>query len=286
MSDSSQQGRADEQDLTGSAYALGRNPVETERLRRQALELEPEAAALVDRVDRPVGSSAIDLGCGPAGVLSLLAERVGPSGRVVGLDRDPAHVELARAFARERGLANVEVVEGDAADTRLPAASFDLVHARTLLINLPDPAAVVAEMVRLVKPGGHVLVHEPDLAVRICFPPHPAWDRLTELFLTVAGRDGADLFVGRRLPTLLREAGLVDIGVEARAEIYPLGHSRRFVLPDLIEGLRPIIVEQGFAAEAELHDLDGEVRAHLDNPDVLILPGLGFLAWGRRSPSS
>jgi SAM-dependent methyltransferase len=224
----------------------------------------------------------IDLGCGPAGVLALLAERVGPNGRVVGLDSDPNHVALARAFASGQGLAQVEIVQADANQTGLAAGSFDLVHARTLLINLPDPAAVVAEMVRLVKPGGHVLVQEPDLAGRICDPPHPAYDRLAELFQTVFQRNGADLFTGRRLPTLLLEAGLVDIGVEARADIYPVGNSRRTILPDLVQSLRPIILTEGFLAEAELDDLDHAVRKHLDNPDVLVLPHLFFLAWGRR----
>jgi SAM-dependent methyltransferase len=283
---SSPRRRAGVSDASDSAYALGRSSVETERLQRQADELEPESVALLDRVDRPVGGSAIDLGCGPAGVLALLAERVGVRGRVVGLDSDPTHVSLARAFARERGLAQVEIVEADASQTGLPANSFDLVHARTLLINLPDPAAVVAEMVRLAKPGGHVLVQEPDLAVRICYPLDPAWTELAELFLAVAQRNGADLYIGRRLPTLLRRAGLVDIGIEARAAIYPHGHTRRAVLADLMRSLRPIIVDQGLRTEAELEDLDRAVRSHLDNPDVLVLPGLSFLAWSRKPADS
>jgi SAM-dependent methyltransferase len=238
--------------------------------------------ALLDRIERTVGGSAIDLGCGPAGVLALLSEWVGPTGRVVGLDSDPAHVALARAFAQERGLTQVEIVHANASETGLPGSSFDLVHARTLLINLPDPAVVVTEMARLVKPGGHVLVQEPDLVARICYPPDPAWARMTELFNTVAQRGGADLYIGRRLPTLLREAGLVDIGVEARADIYPAGHTRRTILPDLTRSVRSIILEQGLLTEEELDDLDRAVRAHLDNPDVLVLPGLSFLAWSRK----
>lgn len=279
---SSRRRRADKSSQTGSAYALGRSPFETERLRRQAEELEPDSAALLDRVKRSIGGSAIDLGCGPAGVLALLSEWVGPSGRVVGVDSDPAHVALAREFARERGLVQVEIVQADASQTGLPGSSFDLVHARTLLINLPDPAVVVSEMARLAKPGGYVLAQEPDLAARICYPPHPAWARMTELFNTVAQRDGADLGVGRRLPTLMREAGLVDIGVEALATIYPPGHTRRTILVDLVRSVRPIILKQGLVTEAELDELDGAVRAHLDNPDVLVMPGLSFQAWSRK----
>jgi SAM-dependent methyltransferase len=263
-------------------YALGRSAFETKRLRSQSDELEPQSVALLDRVDLPVGGSAIDLGCGPAGVLELLIERVGPSGRVVGLDVDPAHVALARAFAHNRGLAQVEVMEADATQTGLPASSFDLVHARTLLVNVPEPARVVAEMARLVKPGGHVLVHEPDLAALICYPPDPAWERVVDLLLTAFQRDGADLCIGRRLPTLLRGAGLVDVSVEACADIYPLGHTRRTILLDLVRSLRPVILTHGFLSEPELDELDHTVRDHLNNPDVLVLPGLFFLAWSRK----
>jgi ubiquinone/menaquinone biosynthesis C-methylase UbiE len=87
--------------------------------------------ALLDWVDLRPGQNAIDLGCGPRGTIELLCDRVGLDGRVVGLDLDPVHVALAHAFVAEQGLANVEILQTDARRTGLPAASFDLVHART-----------------------------------------------------------------------------------------------------------------------------------------------------------
>jgi SAM-dependent methyltransferase len=160
--------------LAAPVYALGRNSAEAARLRRQSAELRPLAVALLDRVGVRLGQHAIDLGCGPSGILELLCDRVGPAGRVVGLDLDPDLLALARGFAREHGLANVEIMEGDARRTGFPASSFDLVHARTLLVNLPDPATVVAEMARLAKPGGWVAGMEPDLPGAVCYPSLPA----------------------------------------------------------------------------------------------------------------
>src|SRR6478672_11811666 len=89
---------------TPVTYALGRDTAEAERLRRQTTELHPLAAELLDRVGAAEGQSAIDVGCGPRGILELLAERVGPRGRVVGLEVDPVHVAMARELATERGL--------------------------------------------------------------------------------------------------------------------------------------------------------------------------------------
>ena len=191
-------------------YALGADTDETARLQRQSEELQPEARALLARLGelglRP-GQTALDLGCGPRGILDLLAEAVGPGGRVVGLDADPAHVTAARQFAFSQGLANVEVLAGDARHTGLPAESFDLVHTRTLLVTIPEPAEVVAEMARLARPGGLVASQEADAEFSICYPPLPEWDRLLALFRASFPRAGADLRLGRRLPELFRGGG-------------------------------------------------------------------------------
>jgi SAM-dependent methyltransferase len=268
--------------LQAPAYALGTSPAERDRLRRQSEELRGHSAALLDRVGVQRGWNAIDLGCGPSGIIDLLAERVGPEGHVTGLDVNPANVALARAFADEHGLANADIAEGDARRTGLPPSSFDLAHARTLLINIPDPAAVVAEMVRLVRPGGWVAALEPDGGASLCHPPHPAWDRLTEIFRSANQSDGADLRIGRRLPELFRQAGLADIGVEAKADLYPAGHSRRTVRPDLVRSMRPKILQRGIASDRELDELDQAVREHLDDPHTLVMPHLLILAWGRK----
>jgi SAM-dependent methyltransferase len=267
-------------------YSLGSSPAERDRLRRQSGELRDHSALLLGRVGIAEGWRAIDLACGPSGILDLLADRVGPAGRVVGLDFEPANVALAREFAAERGLANVEVIQADARRTGLPSASYDLVHARTLLVNMPDPAAAVTEMVRLARPGGWVAVLEPDVGGSVCYPPDPAWDRLTQIFLSAQQVDGADTFIGRRLPELLRRAGLVDIGVEAKADIYPAGNSRRTIRADLVRSMHPKILAAGIASERELDQVDQAVRKHLSDPDTLMLPHLLFLAWGRKPDGS
>jgi ubiquinone/menaquinone biosynthesis C-methylase UbiE len=264
-------------------YALGRDPEESARLQRQSEELLPDSAALLDRVGIGPGQEAIDLGCGPRGILDLLARRVSPGGRVVGLDADPGHVAMARQFTAQRGLGGVQILAGDARHTGLPPGSFDLVHARTLLVNVPEPAEVLAEMVRLAKPGGWVASLEPDVECALCYPAHPAYNRMWELFRAAFSRHGADLVIGRRLAELYRHAGLQEIGVEARAGVYRVGDSRRMVGPDLVRSIHPVIVSLGLADQDELDALDRTVRSHLDDPRTLVLPHLSFLAWGRKS---
>ena len=272
---------AKEQDAT-AVYALGSSPGESARLQRQAEELAADSTALLDRVGLRPGQSAIDLGCGPRGILDLLAERVTPAGRVVGLDADPAHAGMAAEFAAERGLSGVEIITADARATGLPTGSFDLVHARTLLITVPDPADVAAEMVRLAKPGGWVASAEADIEHALCYPPHPAFDRLCAIFNQAVRRNGADPWIGRRIPELFRQAGLEDVNVEARVQMYPPGNSRRTVRLDLVRSIRPQVLEMGLASAADLDELDAAVRPHLTGPHTVVMSGLLFLTWGRK----
>jgi SAM-dependent methyltransferase len=265
-----------------AAYALGSSPGESARLQRQAEELAADSAALLDRAGLRPGQAAIDLGCGPRGILDLLAGRVAPAGRVVGLDADPAHAAMAAGFTARRRLSGVEIITADARATGLPACSFDLVHARTLLVNLPDPASVAAEMMRLARPGGWVASMEPDTEHALCYPPCPAFDRLCEIFTVAFRRNGADPWIGRRVPELFRQAGLEDVAVEARVQSYPPGNSRRTIRLDLVRAMRPQVTEMGLASAAELDELDAAARAHLTGPDTVVMSGLLFLTWGRK----
>ena len=265
-----------------AAYALGSDPAESARLRRQSEELKPYAAELIGRIGLRPGQTAVDLGCGPSGILDLLAAAVAPGGHVTGLDADAEHVTMARQHVAERGLAGVEIRHGDARDTGLAAGSFDLVHSRTLLVTVPDPAEVVAEMVRLARPGGWVASEEPDAADSLCYPSIPAWDRLNELFRASFGRDGADLRIGRRLTELFRAAGLEEVQVTAHSPLFPAGHSRRTIRPDLVRSLRPVIIQLGLADEAELDRLDRQVREHLADRTVIVMSHLLFVAWARK----
>jgi len=263
-------------------YLLGRSELEAERLRKQVQELEGEARWLLDQLHIRPGARAIDLGCGPQGVLELLAERVGPKGTVVGLERSEDFVAAARKFVADRKLANVQVVQGDAKATSLPRESFDVVHCRLVLVNVPEPERVVEEMVALLRPGGVVASHEADYLAHTCDPPSPAWDRLLEILQTYCRAMGIDLFVGRKTHRLLRDAGIVDVRVNPVIHVYPHGHNRRSIFLDFIRNIHDAVIAEGVADERELSELMDELGRHLDDPHTLVVSHLFFQAWGRK----
>ena len=270
-------------------YALGADTDETARLQRQSEELQPEARALLGAAPRarPAARSGRDR---PRLRAARNPRSPGGGGRptrggqAVGSGSTPIRRTWRRrgSIASSHGFANVEVLAGDARHTGLPAESFDLVHTRTLLVTIPEPAEVVAEMVRLARPGGLVASQEADAEFSICYPPLPEWDRLWSLFQR-------QLSPGRSRPAPRAQAdravprgGLTDVGATVYASCYPAGHSRRTVIPDLVRSLHPVILGLGLAGERELADVDAAVRAHLADPRTLVMPHLLVTAWGRK----
>ena len=145
-------------------YLLAGGAAEVERLQLQAGVWEPEAEALLDRIGVSPGWNCINLGCGANGILGPLSRRVGPTGRVVGLDRDAQQFAAARAFVRQNRLENVEAVAGDAYGTGLPRSSFDLVHVRFVFAPAGRDEALLQEMLALARPGGIIAIQEPGAA--------------------------------------------------------------------------------------------------------------------------
>ena len=262
-------------------YILGTSRIEQKRLLEQGALFEAEARWLLDEIGVEPAWRAVDLGCGPLGILHLLSERVGPKGEVVGVEREAPLLAVARDVVEERGLTNVRLVQGDATATGLPRAAFDLVHERLLLMITPDVARVLAEMIALACPGGVVVVQDLDVVSMICEPAHPAWTRLVEVYERVYRARGLDGNLGRRLPGLLRGAGLLDVRVHAHAQVAQAGELGAGLFLGIIEGLRDHIVGDGIQTDAELTALVDAVRRHLGTRGTLVLQPLLVQAWGR-----
>jgi ubiquinone/menaquinone biosynthesis C-methylase UbiE len=151
------------------------------------------------------GDAVLDLGCGPGADLPAFAEAAGPEGRVIGVDHDPAAV--AEAAGRVAGLPQVEVIAGDVHALGLPGASIDRVHTDRLLQHVADPAAVLGEARRVLRPGGGAVFAEPDWDTLIIDYPDLAVPRAYTRF--VAERVIRNAAIGRQLAGLAARAGFV-----------------------------------------------------------------------------
>jgi len=262
-------------------YPIERRDGEIARLHIQSAAMAPDCAIMLARIGVGPGWSCLDLGCGPGGITALLSERVGPTGRVVGLDADPVFLEHARQHAP----ANVAFVRGDAYHPDLPSGGFDLVHLRFVASTAGEPEALLREAIRLARPGGIVAVQEPDTAALNCYPPHPAWDRLKAALEGAFARVGADIRLGQRLFALARAAGLAE--VQYRPFLVGIRSTDPMVdyLPATVESLRRTIIDRGLMTEDALDTALAECRAHLARPDTVFTTYVVAQIWGRTAGS-
>jgi len=271
---------------TQSGYLLGASTDERNRLIFQGEMFRSDTERLLDRCDIRPGCRAVDIGCGPLGIVDLLAERVGPGGEVTGLDHSAEMIEMARQSVAERGLGNVRLVQADGGASGLEAGSYDFVHTRLVLMNVPDAAGVLAEMVSLARPGGTVAVQDVDWLTRVCEPPHPAWDRLRTAIAELWRRNGMSVTIGRRLPGMLRAAGLADVGVDASIRVFGHGHPYHGLLVSRAELCRSALLDHGLIGAAEFAERVAELRAHLAEPSTIVLHPVLFQAWGTQPARS
>ena len=262
-------------------YLLGDSTTEVEHLAHQAEVYADEAEQLLDLVGVTAGSSAIDVGCGVLGILPLLCARAGPVGRVVGLERETRILDAARQNAAELGLP-VEFVHGDATGLDLPSDSFDFVHERTVLLNVQHPASVIAEMVRIARPGGVIALQEPDFSSSVCDPPHPAWDPLLAELLAAYRRNGKNFNSGRRIARDLRAAGLTDVQVRVTARLTQPGEYYQTFLLTLTSLMRDQIITGGRLTAADFDVQAESLRAHLAQPGTLTCQPTMWQAWGTK----
>ncbi|WP_327660272.1 MULTISPECIES: methyltransferase domain-containing protein [unclassified Streptomyces] len=175
-------------------------------LDQAAIELASAKMELDELLKVSAGSHVLDVGCGTGNDVRAIAERVGPTGRVVGLDSSEELVAQARPAGP--GAAPVEFLHGQAGALPFADDTFDAARAERVIEHVPDPAAAVAEMLRVVKPGGQVLITDPDHGL---WAPDLADRGLTRTIMNWWGDHVPNPWVARRLRGLLADAGAVDI---------------------------------------------------------------------------
>jgi ubiquinone/menaquinone biosynthesis C-methylase UbiE len=167
----------------------------------------------LDALTPTVGEAALDVGSGTGEDLAEFLERVGPSGRAVGVE---PNVGL-RAVAHERN-PKLELVDGTAAALPFDDASFDVIRCERVLQHVDDAPQAVGEMARVLRPGGRICLIDTDWATAIVHPADPdVFSRMVDFFHT----ESANPYSGRTLRWLLADAGLTVADETAATWIEP-----------------------------------------------------------------
>jgi SAM-dependent methyltransferase len=219
---------------------------------------DPVTARHVDTLGLPPGGRCWEVGAGGPSVPLLLADRVGAAGHVVATDIDIGWI-------RGELPAHVEVQRHDVASEEPPGRDFDLAHARLVLVHVPDRDEALRRMVSALRPGGWLLVEDFDVALqpRACLDPQrPAEHRANRIragFVELLSQRGVDLEYGRKLPRLLREAGLVDITADATFPVALAGAAALEIAN--VTQVRDGLIAHGHASVEEIEAHLAEVAA-------------------------
>jgi ubiquinone/menaquinone biosynthesis C-methylase UbiE len=235
-----------------SDYVLGRTTAEYERLRRQSQVLEPITAAVLDRVALTAGMSCLDVGCGPGEVMRLMADRVGPGGRVVGLDVDGKLGREGVAQLAARGYSQCTFIENDLQSVEFQEReSFDLVFSRILLHHLDDPILGLRNMYRYVRPGGRIVVQDYVFTTIDGHPPFPPRDEFLRVFFAVWEKAGRETRMGIKLPSYFIKAGIgPPDGTDVGGCLAPLAQSTP-MLAAVYRSVLPLALKFGITTEEQ-----------------------------------
>lgn len=153
------------------------------------------------------GMRVLDVGSGIGDVAFLAAELVGAAGEVIGVERAPAALQVARRRAASLSAGNVRFLGGDPAELTFDRP-FDAIVGRYVLMFQPDPVGWLRGLLRHLAPGGVVVFQEPEWARAHSAPHVPSWQRCCRLVVEGLLAGGADPEMGAKLPTVYAAAGL------------------------------------------------------------------------------
>lgn len=192
-----------------------KEPMENEAMVRtldaQARAIWPQEKILLKRVFEEENLEVLDVGCGTGEIGSRIAKEFSPK-HIAGVDLAESHIRLAKK--RFGGISELSFQVADAAKMPFPDDRFDVALCRHMLQAVPDPLAVIREMIRLVKPNGWLYALAEDYGMLFFHPTKYDTDEFFGVYGgNAAAKAGSDLRQGRKMPAVLTSFQCADIEV-------------------------------------------------------------------------
>jgi len=244
-----------------SGYVLGTDDEEVARLGLQHAVWRPRATAAWQRAGFSRGQTIVDLGCGPGYATLDLAEIVGPEGRVVAIDQSRRFLDVLRARVRALALRHVEVLELNLDEAPLPRLSADGIWTRWVYSFVRGPGRLLERAVRLLKPGGTIVMHEyADYGAWQTSPRSAEFERFVAEVMKSWRDAGGEPDIARELPRWLEELGCEVRSLSPLVEAArPGDHFWEWPTAFVASGTRRL-VELGRMSEAEAQAVVGAYR--------------------------
>lgn len=235
---------------------------------------------LLRRLGLGTGMHCLDVGCGSGSVTLAMARMVGPTGHVVGFDRNKTVLRWAVDAAKRQSVGQATFCTADVHDLQAEGR-YDMVYARLLLSRVPDPFDAVRRMTGALRPGGLLVVEDEEVSSQFSRPVDVAFARYSDLYAAAIRARGGDPELGPRLPALLEDAGLSGVDLDVEQPAFRRGEGK--LLPALtMAHIGPEVVADGLAdaGTVDVLTMALEGLAH-DDASIVGLPRV-YQVWGRR----
>ncbi len=232
-----------------ATYTLGRTSHETTRLIEQSRIYGASTTRLCKRAGIAEGMQVLEIGSGAGDVALTLAELVGPTGSVVGVDVNAAILDTARQRAVDAGMNNLKFIPGDARTLDF-SDKFDAIVGRFVLMYMADPDIAFARLISHLKPGGIAAFQEPEYTLYPAFlhPDTPLMNRLIGWILEVFEHSSAHLDMGIGLYRAFVDAGLPPPEMHLES---PMGAAETWAgyryMATIFQSLLPLLLKYGLA---------------------------------------
>lgn len=258
-------------------YILGTDEQELLRLGLQHRLWSAAAHEAWERAALQPGMSVLDIGCGPGHATMDMAEIVGPTGRVVGIDESPNFLKHLHDQANARRIHHVERILADAQTLEsidLPPASIDFAYARWVLCFVKDPEAIIRGVARLLKPGGRFVVqdyfHYESMTIA---PKNPVFTRVIDAVAASWRSRGGDPDIMGRLPAMLLANGFQLDDLRVNRRVARPDHTLWHWPDSFWQNFVPRLVEMGNITEEDAADFHAAwATASTDPAAFMLLP--------------
>ncbi|MGE3801477.1 MAG: methyltransferase domain-containing protein [Candidatus Kapaibacterium sp.] len=265
--------------MSDTSYIIKGGDSGADRLRILGEATWPSTERLLDNLHITSGMHALDFGCGGGDVSVKLAELVGPSGSVTGIDMDSTVLERARELARENNV-RVDFVE-EKCENFGEQNRYDVAYARFILSHLTDPHHALRRVKESVKPGGWVVAEDIDIASHLYYPNNDAVARYVDIYEESARHRGADPNIGPKLVSIFVEAGIQDPEVSVVMPTFRTGSGKSIARITLVN-IADAAIDAGITTREEVDDLLEEISRFEADPTSIISTAQIIQVWGRR----
>lgn len=183
---------------------------QAERLRQQALSVRGIETSILRNAGIQSGHDVLELGCGPGFVSDLLAE-LAPDGSLFAVEPSSTLLAQVEGNVRKKPARGLFTIQAYGDNLPIPDSCIDFSYARFVLQHIPQPDAVISEIHRTMRPGGHFCAVDSDDGLVILYPENQRVNQVLHTAQTTQAERGGDRFIGRKLTNMMAKAGFINI---------------------------------------------------------------------------